>query len=99
MVTTALAVAAVLEAFFTSGIFDQNPPHRLGCRCEEMPPVIPLLFRRLPYQTQIGFMHEGGCGQCLAGGLVGEFLSRQPLEFSVDDGEQLIGGGQIPSFE
>ena len=60
-----------------------------------MAPVIPLLFCGLSDQTQVGFMDQRGCGQGLSGGFVRELLSRQSLEFGIDDRQQLIGGCQI----
>ena len=42
-----LAIATALERLLAPGPFDQDPPHGLGRRREEMPGVVPLLLLRL----------------------------------------------------
>ena len=60
-----LPAGPAAQRSMVTGLIDQNPPHRLGGRREEVPATVPFLCRVDVDQPQIGFMHEGGGLQCV----------------------------------
>ena len=69
------------------GMLDQDAPHGLGSRAEEMRAI--LKRRRLvPAQPQPRFVDEGSWLERVTGGFAGHFLRRQPAQFIINQGKQ-----------
>src|SRR5262249_43244343 len=85
-----LESSTMLFGLLVPGRFDQDPPHRLGGRHEEMSPAVP--FGRIIRQPNIGFMHEGRRLKRLARTLLSQFRRRQFAQLVVDQREELIRG-------
>ena len=58
-------------------LFDQNPPHGLCRRGEEVTAMVPVLIRRLAYQAGVGLVNQGGGLKRLAGFLLGHLPGGQ----------------------
>ena len=54
-----LLTAAMAQATFSSRRLDQDPPHGLRGRPEEMAAILPACLRMVAHQSQIRFMHKG----------------------------------------
>jgi len=79
----ATALATAFDGPFRAGLIDQDAPHGLGSRSEEMTFALPLRFRhpgltfRARNQAQVGLVDQGRCLEGLTGLFVGQFLRRQ----------------------
>src|SRR5439155_924004 len=78
------AIAAALDPASRSGAFNQNPPHGLGCRREEMPPAIPALGLIRVHQPQIYLVDERGGLERLTRLLLGQPLGGELPQLVVD---------------
>jgi hypothetical protein len=78
---------------FLAGTVDQNPPHRLSGRSEEMASTIPVLAVRivLAYEPKVGFVDQGRGLKGLARPLFRHLMSGQPAQFVIDHREKSIG--------
>ena len=86
-----LPIAAVLQPFLAASIFDQDPPHGLGGRSEEMSAAVPMLrlaivVQRPAKQSQVGFMNQSRGVERLARLFVGHFVpaSRRSSAYTND---------------
>ena len=82
-----LASAAVLEPLLAACVLDQNPPHRFGCRCEEMSLAVPLPVGRV-LDPQPGFVNQRGGLEGLAGAFLGKLVRGQAAQFVIDQRQQ-----------
>ena len=80
-----LLLATPLEAPVPPRSFDQDPPHRFGRRCEEMPLIVPLLRHGLVDQSQICFVHQRRRLQRLTGFLVRQLGGSKPTQFVIHE--------------
>jgi len=79
------------------GVFDQDAPHRLGRRTEEMRAI--LKSRGITAaQPHPGLMDEGGGLERMAGSFVSHLMRRQTAEFFVNEREKFGGGLWITLF-
>ena len=83
--------AAVLAAASSAGILDQDAPHRLGSRGEEVAATVPTHLRIVADQTQVGFVDQGGSVERLSGFFVRELVSGQSAQLVVDQRQELLG--------
>ena len=80
----------------TSGMVDQNLPHKLGGNREEMGAVLP--FRQvLLSQTHVSLVNQCGALQGVVGTFPLKIASGDPVEFAVDERHQCIERGFIPA--
>ena len=87
----------ILAAFQTGlapGLVNEDAPHGLGGRSEEMGSSMPLLTIRTG-QSQPGLMHQRGRLQGLAWRFTGHFLRRELAQFLINQRKQVIRGGGI----
>src|SRR5882724_4481691 len=85
----ALQFAAVFDALFAPGVFDEDAPHRLGCCGEEMTAAVPLLVCPAG-ETQPRVMHQRRRLQGLAWSFVGHLVRGKFAQFLIDEGEQFL---------
>jgi hypothetical protein len=89
----ALLVSATLGPLLAPGILNENTPHRLGRRSEEVSAAIPVLVGAIvPRQAQISLVNQRRRLKRLSWRLVGEPLRRQPAQLLVDQRQQLVRG-------
>src|SRR5262245_14769136 len=97
--------AAMFEALLVTSAFDQNAPHRLGCRGEKVCAAIPLLgpltisVGLVPHQPQVGFVHQGRWLERLSRLLAGQFLGSKLAQLLIHDRQQQLGGLWIARFD
>jgi hypothetical protein len=72
-------------------IIDQNSAHYLRRYAEKLRSVLPFRFS-LRCQPHIGFMHQSGSLQRVAGALLPQAMGCQPVKFPVHEGDQLVRG-------
>ena len=89
-VDPAEAAAPFLPGLAPGGL-DQDVPHGLGCRGEEVAPAVPLAVRGVTDQPQVRLVHQGRGLERLPRRLVRQLPGRQATELVVDQGEQLLG--------
>jgi hypothetical protein len=94
----ALAVAPVLLRFLAAGVFDHDAAHGLGRGGKEVAAAVPVSRLLYVYQPQVGLVNQGRRLQRLAGLLLSEFLRRELAQLLVDQGQELLGGVRIASF-
>jgi hypothetical protein len=95
----ALAVSAMNLSALAACLIDQNPSHGLGGRREEMAAAVPMLCLLHIHQAQVGFVHESGGLQCLAGTLLGQSLCCQFPQLVVNERQKLLGSPGIALFD
>ena len=76
-------------------VLDQDPPHRLRGRGEEVGAAVPLRLVTLADEPEIGLVDQIGRLEGLPRGLAGEPLGGQPAQFLVDQGQELLGGPRV----
>ena len=72
-----------------SGTVDQDTPHRLGGRGEEMSAILPGGLG-VTAQPEAGFVHERRGLQRLAGRFVRHFVRGESAQFFVNEREQFV---------
>ena len=77
---------------------DENPPHRLGGRREEMGAILPGRLR-VGAQAEPGFVDQGGRLQGMARGFAGHLLRGHAAEFAIDKRQQGLGGLRSASLD
>ena len=89
---------AMFEPLLSACRLDENPPHGLRRRAEEMRAIFkPRLFLGFK-QSQPRFMNEGRGLQRMAGRFPGHFVRGETAQFVIDKRQQLVGGCQISLF-
>src|SRR5512146_2582338 len=73
-------------------MLDQNPPHGLGGRSEEVLPAPPGLLRQEP---QISFVDQHGWLQRYGSRLTPHVGTRDAMELGVDGSKEALGRGPI----
>src|SRR6516165_10549510 len=91
--------AAALVGTLAPRLLDQDAAHGLRRRCEKMAAAAPVLNLVDIYQTQIGFVYQGGGLQGLTGSLLGHSLACRLAELVVYQGQQFLGGVRIALFD
>jgi hypothetical protein len=86
------SAAAVNDALFVTGTFDQDAPHGVGRGREEMAAVVPTGGVGGFDEPQIRLVDEGRRVQGVAGSLRGHPGGRQFSQLLVHQGQQLPGG-------
>jgi hypothetical protein len=81
--------ATSLQPAAVPGVVDQNPPHRLGRGCKEMPSSLELL---VPDQPKVRLMHQGGGVEGVPRILRSHTRGRELPQLLVDERKQ-IGRG------
>ena len=84
-------VRAMFEPLFATGDINENLLHRSGGGLEEMPAIGEMLVT-ITGDLQPGFMHESRGLQSLSGFFIGHPDDRELAQFSIDQGEQFLGG-------
>jgi hypothetical protein len=84
---------------FAPGVLNENSPHCLSRRSEEMPATVPLRRLRTICESNIRFMHQGSRVQRLTGLLVSQPLSRQFAQFVIDEWQQLLRRPRIAGID
>lgn len=80
----ALSVAAMLAASPTANSVNENTPHRLGRRSEEMPAPVPGLTRMTADQPQVGLVNQGSGIEGLPCSFAGNLLGGESAQFVID---------------
>ena len=89
-----LPIAAAFRASLSPGVLNQYSPHGFGGGRKKMATVLPgLLFG--PHQSEPRLVNQGGCLECLTGGLAGEFVCREAAQFLIHQREKFGGGPSI----
>jgi hypothetical protein len=86
----ASAITPVLGSALSPSGVDQNAPHRLGGRGEEVPATLPVWGQLDIDQPQIRLMYESGWLQGLPGMLVRQASRRELFQLFVNQGEQAL---------
>jgi hypothetical protein len=86
---------AVLLAPLAAGVLDQDTPHGLGRRGEEVPPALPAPIVPRANQPKIRLVDQGGGLKRLAGTLLRHPTHCEPAELVVNQREQLVGGSDV----
>ena len=68
-------MGVVADAVLAAGIVDEDAPHRLGGRGEEMSAAVPVRFAMRSHQPQVRFVDQGRGLQRLPGGFLCQSLS------------------------
>ena len=89
------AAAALLGQPLARAI-DQNPPHHFGGGAEKAPAIVVRRTKRTD-EAQIELMDEGGRLERRLMALIGERAMGDPAQLLVENGEQTVGRGAIPS--
>ncbi len=79
-------VANPVKSGSVSGVVDQNSPHRLGGRTEEVRFAVEVL---VPDQPQVGLMDQGGGVERVPGPLCGHPRGREFPQLLVDERKQV----------
>ena len=88
-----IPISAAAQRRVPPGALDQDPPHRLGRRGEEVATAVPAGILGTD-QPQVSLMHQGRRLERLPGRFPGEPLGGQPAELAVNQREQLLGGSR-----
>src|SRR5262249_5504651 len=96
--TLAASAAPLLTAFAASAV-DEDAPHGLGCRGEEMAAAVPLLSLLRVYQPQVRFMDQGRGLQGLTRFLLRQPLRRQLAQLVIHQRQQMLRGGWVAGFD
>ena len=78
--------AAAFQTAPGAGVLDEDPPHGLGRRGEEVPSAIELL---VAHQAQIGFVDQGRGIERVAGPFVRHMTGRELAQLVIDQRQQL----------
>jgi hypothetical protein len=80
---------------------NEDPPHRLRRRPEEVPAAVPLLGRGgiHVHQPQVRLVYQGRGLERLPRLLVGDALGGQLAKFLVHQGEEVAGGGRVAAAD
>ena len=84
--------AAVLAASLAAGVLDQDAPHGLGRRGEEMAAAVPIARASRSDQPQVRLVDQGGGLERLPGLLLRQPLGGQLAQLVVDQRQELLGG-------
>jgi hypothetical protein len=87
--------ATGLRTGLVAGMLDEDPPHGLGGRSEEVTTAIPALAFRHLHQSQVRLVDQGRGLQGLARLLLGHAITCQLAQLVVDQRQQLRGGVRI----
>lgn len=82
-------VPAMAKAHPAAGAIDQNVPHGLGRRREEMPPVLPLILLTAG-EPKVSLVDQSGGLQGLARGEEGKLVGRRFPQFVLHERQQLL---------
>ncbi len=91
----AFLAATMPECPFAPGVLDEDAPHRLRRRGEEVASAVPPLVS-LADQPEPGLMHQSGGLQGLARGLFGHLGGSQPAQFLIDQRQQPLRCLRVP---
>src|SRR6266699_1385497 len=93
----ALATPAMALCLFPARAINENVAHRLRGSAKEMGAIVKRSFLRAN-QSQPGFVYQRCWLKRLAGVLLSHFESSESPQFVIHEGEQLLGGFGIASF-
>ena len=89
------ASAPGLAGLLVPGPVDQDAPHGLGGRGEEVPAAVPVPGLLPAHQPEVGLVDQGGGLERLARLLLGQLLGRQLAQLVVDERQELLGGVRV----
>jgi hypothetical protein len=92
-----LLAAAVSQGAFSTCAVDQDSTHRLGHHGEEMGAILKF-WGLIGHEPEPSLMDESRRLKCMLGRFVGEFVSRQPAQFLVNERQQLISSSSVASL-
>src|SRR5690349_25149641 len=90
-----LKFPTALRRELLASIVNQDMPHHLGGHTEEVRTALPIHIS-LINQTNIGFVHQRGCLQYMAGSFATNVLVRQTMQFVVYEGSEFFEGCFVP---
>src|SRR5262249_40257671 len=88
-------LAAPLVTLLAPRLLDEDPPHGLRGRSEEVAAAVPWLGLIHVHEPDVGLMDQGRGLECLAGLFLGELLGRQLAQLVIDQRQKLLGGVRI----
>ncbi len=94
-----IEAAGVADARLAPGVLDEDAPHGLGRRAEEVAAAVPRLCIVMTHQAQVRFVDQGRRLKSLAGFLPGETGGGQLAEFLVDQRQEPVGGAGVALFD
>jgi hypothetical protein len=88
--------ATVLATRFAAGVFDENAAHGLGGSSKKVASAVEVL---IAHESQVGFVDQGRCVECLARPLLGQLLRSQLAQFGIDQRHELSGGVRVAPLD
>jgi hypothetical protein len=83
--------ATTLSSEPRSRMIDENPPHQARSHAKEVGPVAPVELPLID-QSQVGFVHQGGWLQRLAGYLMPQLCASDTSQMVVDNRDEPVQG-------
>jgi hypothetical protein len=83
-------IAAVLASPFAASVVDQDVPHGLSRRRDEVSSPFPPAIAAVPHQANERLVHKGRRLQCLPGPFLAEIARRQPPQLLVYQRQQFL---------
>ncbi len=77
-----------------AGVVDEDPPHGLRGRCEEVGPIAEGCLSVVA-DAEICLVNQGSCLKCVPGSFGAEPLLRDRSERFVDEGKELVRAGVV----